>query len=1144
MKHRSDQAVSSQDQPAPQAAGPRPRALHYVTAWATAFGALAFSLGVVALGVWMVRLPLAGFVIGAVLAERGAEADFRVTQLGWDHAALGDIRVGSETSPDALIETAEVQWRWYGLSPVVTSLRLLEPHLRLRIDPNGHVSAGALDRISGPPSEQRPSLPRIRLEAIDGRAEVDAPFGAVEIRFHSAGVFGQDFHAEIEAPVTTQRADLYAIERGGAHMSVDAHGDALSFAVSMQADDLLWNGAHLTSPRLEARGAAPLDLSELRIDTNWRASSAQSRDARIGAANGSLSLSLATREDALAVARWDASTHASVTSARAGGASVRAVSLRANASGDGAEGRGGWNLRALQLATAQFISDAPSATGAFSFAADGRSAGRAQLSLNRARLTVDAQRLIHGALPDMEGAPIGPTFAQARRALDAAGAAFSVTAPLAHEGDADGARIWVSGPVDARAASGASLRLTPLREDAPSVVVAWPSLAVHGAIALDMSGGGAPHASLLLDSVDWAPDAPLDADGTFSLADWRAEGASISASEMSVSLSTGTEAGGRLDLRGPTLVSGPLGDGAVQDFAADLDLTVSWNDAGWRVAPHNGCQAARIGGLEAAGLSLSNGAFSMCPLDGALIAGNAGRALSGGFTIRQLALNGHMAGHDAQPARLRAANVAARFTGTADDAVMRLQADAPQLAIDLADARTLELSLARLTGDARLGREWSVEGAFEQGVLTDPNLPGSVSALAGQWRAAPENHEPVISVQAAEALVTANRPATDAERPLFNPLRLVGASGELRGGEIHAQGALVLAANSHQLAHFVAEHRIGEGVGHAQITSDDIVFGADLQPYDITERARGLVENVRGPAALAANVNWTNSSIASDGHVVLDGVSLSTSTIPIVQNVRGDIAFDDLFALTTPPGQVINVGLVNPGVAAENGVVRFQLLGDQRVSIESAAFAFASGVLSMAPTTITMGADETRIELALSDVEAADLLARMNMPDLAVTGRVEGRFPLLLTRRSAFISGGVLRSAHDGGTIAYTGNAGANTTGAARIAFDALRSFAYDDLEITLDGDLNGEVISSITFHGRNTGRPVDLGDIARLPGVGRVEVRGVPFAFNVRVTAPFRRLAQTMTSITDPGQLLDRAQEPQQPGEVDQSAPGAEIRR
>jgi hypothetical protein len=47
---------------------------------------------------------------------------------------------------------------------------------------------------------------------------------------------------------------------------------------------------------------------------------------------------------------------------------------------------------------------------------------------------------------------------------------------------------------------------------------------------------------------------------------------------------------------------------------------------------------------------------------------------------------------------------------------------------------------------------------------------------------------------------------------------------------------------------------------------------------------------------------------------------------------------------------------------------------------------------------------------------------------------------------------------------------------------------------------------------------------MAQIPGVGQVSVRGVPFDFNVRVSAPFRSLAQTAASITDPGPLITRA--------------------
>jgi hypothetical protein len=413
-----------------------------------------------------------------------------------------------------------------------------------------------------------------------------------------------------------------------------------------------------------------------------------------------------------------------------------------------------------------------------------------------------------------------------------------------------------------------------------------------------------------------------------------------------------------------------------------------------------------------------------------------------------------------------------------------------------------------------------------------------VSTIAGAWTAAPEDGEPVVRIAAGEALLTANRAQNSAERPLFNPLRVADVSAVVRGGHVNAEGALLLADGPRSLARFTAQHETVAGEGSAHVQAEDLVFDEILQPYSITERARGMVENVRGHASAAADIDWTRDRIEAVGRIRLDGVSLATSTIPVVQNVRGEVFFDDLFALTTPRGQEVTIGLVNPGVAVQNGRVRFQLLTDQRVSIERAEFEFASGVLAMTPTTIALGADETHFELTMRDVAAADLLAQLTIPDLEATGRVEGSFPLLLTRRSALIQNGVLRARPGGGTIAYTGAAGANAVGPARIAFDALRSFRYDELSLTLNGDLSGEVVSAIAFSGENTGRNVDLGDIAPVPGLGRVTVRGVPFDFNVTVTAPFRRLAQTAASFTDPGAILNRAETPPNSDPVDQGPP------
>jgi translocation and assembly module TamB len=214
-------------------------------------------------------------------------------------------------------------------------------------------------------------------------------------------------------------------------------------------------------------------------------------------------------------------------------------------------------------------------------------------------------------------------------------------------------------------------------------------------------------------------------------------------------------------------------------------------------------------------------------------------------------------------------------------------------------------------------------------------------------------------------------------------------------------------------------------------------------------------------------------------------------------------------------------------------------------------FQFAGGQLAMQPTTVRLGQDETRIVLTLSDVDAADLIASLNVPDLAATGRLEGAFPLRLTARTAFVENGELHALPGGGILSYTGNAGQNATGVTRVAFDALRGFDYDALTLRLNGDISGDVLTEIEFSGKNSGRAVDLGPVAPVPGLGNVSVRGVPFDFNVRITAPFRRLAQTAASITDPGTLINRATgndeevdieveaQPAQPAPVDPQPPG-----
>ncbi len=1147
MAHRSNQAVASQEHPAshpPDEQDP-PQARRLLIGWGTALGALGLSTVVLLIALWMLRFPIASFFIGAALAERGVEADFELVNLYLDQAVLTDVRFGSETSPDAAIERVEARWAWAGLAPRLTTIRITSPQLRFQLDPSGRVSAGALDRLrSGAPGRRRPSLPAIELVIEDGTAVLLAPFGEVEAAFQASGTLGQDFSALARIEETSRSGGAYALDGGSAELIAVSRNETIAFRLNADVDGLDWAGAEVRNARLRIMGRAPLDLSRYDVEAAWRV--ALWRGPRVFAEQ----LSGAAGFEGLAGATtvepstWQGQARLAANVLTLMG--NRFESARIGVRGEGGEtaGAANWTLSADRFDGLAMISERPSANGEVTFNfRNEQLRGDARLSLANARLNPRAQQRVRAAFPDLPSAPIGPTFAAAERALDAASDRFEVIVPLTLASDGGDLRLQAVAPAEARAATGVVLRLSPLRQDAPALVMQWPGAALHGAVALELSGGGAPHATLLIDTLTWSPGAPFEADGTLALADWRNQGALIAADELDVTLAIAPDGAGRLDLRGPARITGPLGNGEVRDLVPALDIAVLWNP-GWRVVSNRGCLPTQIGGIDAAGLSFANGAFALCPLNGALIAADANRNLSGGFIVQRLALNGRMAGPSAQPARLSSDGVVGRFRGRTGDVVLALEADAPRLAIDMAEGRTLAVTLRRMTADAHMsGGSWNVTGAFEHGTLNDPALPGSVSTIAGRWSAAPEDNRPVIRIDAGEALLTANDPASENERTLFNPLRLAAIDAILRDGRIDANGLIVLEEEARQLAAFSAHHEVDEGAGAAQVSAPSIVFGEALQPYHITERARGMIENARGPAAAFADIVWSRDDIDATGRIRLDGVSFATSTMPIIQDVRGEVYFDDLFAITTPPGQSLTVGLVNPGIAVRNGRARFQLLTDQRVSVESAEFDFAGGVLAMAPTTVRLGENETSIVLSLRDVDAASLLANLNIPDLAATGTLEGRFPLRLTNRTAYIDGGELRALPGGGIISYTGDAADNATGPAQIAFQALRSFRYDALRLTLDGDISGDVVSSIEFSGHNSGRAVDLGEIAPVPGLGRVTVRGVPFDFNVRVTAPFRRLAQTAASITDPGIILDRGRaaedaEAEEPESVDQAPP------
>jgi len=1081
----------------------------------TLYIASAIGLGiVVGLGAaWVWRAPIAAALIQQNLSTIGVESSFEIARLDFAGAELTDLRLGSEEAPDLTIANARVGFAWAPL-PRLTLVHLDAPRLRARVGEEG-VTLGQLDAFlkGGSRTDGGAGLPRMRLEIVDGRADVATPFGTMPVTFQSWGRIGTDFAAVATLAPVSQTANGATLTNAEAALAVRADNGGLNAELEASAQELARAGVTAQNARLAIHFAAPVDLSRGALRATFTANEAGA--AGIAAELPRADLTLDSPEQ---LAAWR------------GAAMVTAASL---AQGD-----------ALRAAGPALVANIALNTGR-PFALD--VAGR--LSAPNVTLTNEGRAQFSRGWPELGALPVGPLSLALRDALFAAARDARIEATFAIAARDERMTFAINRPVEIAGADGARIAFTPRAADSPLLLVDLASGAMNGAGRLSLSGGALPNATLDVTRFAASSQTPFQMAGTLAIPDYRARNAAISAPNATLALA---QEGDALTVRltGPAKLTGPLGGGAasVTDLEAPFDLAMSFGQS-MRVAnAGDRCIQARFGALNLPGLTFRNGAAPLCAEPDGFFATSAQGAVSGGVTLAPIAFTGHMQGAATQRATLNAPRATVRFGGTNARLTMDAALETPALSVALAPDHIVNVRGEAINAQMiATGGTWHAEGAIANGVVDDATLPANVTDFNSRFRAEPRGNDAVIRFTGGAARLTDRAPANAPEDrvALFYPILARDIAATLEGGRLAATGNLVLEEGARPLGAFTASHLLETGVGVARIENNALAFNTRLQPDDISPLGRA-VANVRGALGLTVNARWTATTFAADGRLNIDNVSLASATLPIIEGVTGEIVFDDLLLLTTPPGQRLAIETINPGVAAHNGVVQFQLRDGGRIVLESARWPFAGGVLAVTPATITLGAEETRFELTLGDIDVATLLAELNVPDLAATGTVGGRFPLVLTQTSARIENGRLSASSEGGTISYAGSALANSTGAARLAFGALTSFRYDNLTLELNGDLAGDLVTAINFRGANRGN-LDLGG-----GPLNTSVAGVPFVFNVRVTAPFRQLGDMAAGAFDPrraieqaGQTLNDAPAPEPgaeaPAPVDPPAPANE---
>ena len=1083
--------------------------------WKTAGIVLVVSVG----AVWLLRVPLMNLAIRGYLDARGIDAEVAGDALGFSRVELKALRLGKAGAPDLTAERAELLLDWDGFSPTVRAITLEAPVLNARLDEKG-VSFGSLDQFIPARSDEPFALPQTEVNIEDGRLYVNTPYGVVAGHVETSGQLDSSFDMKLRAhsiAVPGQPDELEElilvgmVSNGPQGLKARLEGGAASINIAG-----LFPGLRSGAFRFEGEINGQTDFSRLSGFMKGTAERVLKTD-DTGASEVVFTLNL----DDLHLSQhmkptdWDGTARITAAAARAGELTIQKPDIDVTFTGTNGTGTGRWSATAGAFEGPGFRITRTEAAGRLQAELKNGPAligANGTVTLRDGALQPAERARLRAALATLDSTPLAELASQASRALDTALQNFTAGTRFETTWRQGFGEIIVPGGVEIAGRGG--VRFALLETDERLLHVELPSGKTTLAGRASLSGPGLPKLEARIERLATAPGKALESAGTVVVDDWKAGDSRLSLTPVTYKLVQGAQKGEVL-LSGRALISGPIPGGRIEDLHLPLDLQASW-EKGLRLAASEGCLAVRIGGLQIGNQRFGQGALPVCPQDerGFLYTAADG-TLTGGATSDTLKLA--LLRDDGEPAGgnlgLTAGPVAISVAGTTDKPVMGLELR--QAALRLPDgitANSRRIS-GQLTGG---GAAWRGSGTIEGLSLVAANA-GVRADAKGRWRADFANDAAPLQL----AGLTGRLQDTSKERR-FEPLTFTDGEARVGSERSTLQGRVRLASSGEVLGEVKGHHASGEGAkagdGEVTLTMTGLTFTPTLQPYLLSEMARGTVENVTGSVKGFVRARWNEGGLKTDGQFDLDNLSMATGGLGPVEGVNGQVRVTDFLEMTTPPGQTVTIAKLNPGVAMEGGVIRFQMLPGHQLKVEQASWPLAKGQLLVDPTTVALDAPLKQATLRLASVDLEQFVGLMEMESLRATGQIEGELPLVITRTGARIEKGELRTIGQG-TLSYSGPVPA-TEGNAKLAFDALKNFKFNSITLDVEGDLAGEIFTGIRFDGTS------VASLSPVSWFRALKARGIPFKFNVNVRAPLRSLMSSISGVTDVGGMVRRSVE------------------
>ena len=277
-----------------------------------------------------------------------------------------------------------------------------------------------------------------------------------------------------------------------------------------------------------------------------------------------------------------------------------------------------------------------------------------------------------------------------------------------------------------------------------------------------------------------------------------------------------------------------------------------------------------------------------------------------------------------------------------------------------------------------------------------------------------------------------------------------------------------------------------------------------------------MVALAKGTIYGKGQVDWDRRGVTSSGDFSTDQFDFAALFGP-VKGVRGTVHFTDLLALITAPHQHLKVASINPGIEVNDGDVDFQLERDHLLVVNGATWPFIDGSLTLQPTRMVLGAAETRrLTIKVDGINAAKFVQRLELSNISATGTFDGTLPLIFDENGGRIEGGMLVSRPPGGNLSYVGELTyKDLSPMGNFAFQALRSLDFKRMEIALDGNIDGELVTKMRIDGVTQGKSAKRNFLTK-------RLSGLPIRFNINIRGPFHQLVTSFKSLYDSSYVRD----------------------